>query len=87
MIFLWGAVVGGAFYDLVKEWIKALRNKHPKWRIVIIGKNNIMFAVKWDLTINVVVIPERQKEFEHIKEIDDVIDHIKKQIEDWVNNS
>jgi len=88
IIFLWGALVWWAFYDIVKSWIKALFTKHPDWKIIIRGKGNIMFNVKWDSTVNVLVVPGREKEFENVKNIDDAIEYIKKQIqEDTKNNA
>lgn len=87
IIYLWGAIVSWITYDWVKNWIKALFNKHPNWSITIIWKGNIMFNVKWDLTVNVVVVPDRKREFENIKNIDDAIEYIKKQIQEEAKNN
>lgn len=76
MIFLTTAFVGGAAWDLLKIGIKKLLNKFPQAYITIRGNDSIMYSVKPDLTINVIVVPERAKEFEHIKSLDDLIMHL-----------
>jgi hypothetical protein len=45
---------------------------------VIRDNESIMFAVKPDMSINVVVIPERKSEFDHIKNINDLIIYFKR---------
>ncbi len=37
-----------------------------------------MYTVKSDMSITVLVVPDRVKEFEHIKTIDDLVKHLKK---------
>jgi hypothetical protein len=74
-IFLSGAFVGGAAWDLLKFAIKKLYKKFPKSIITLRENDNVMYTVKANLQINVIVIPDRLKEFKHIKTFDDLINH------------
>lgn len=73
MIFLGGAFVGGAAWDILKLGIKKLFNKFSNIRIVIRDDESIMYGIKSDFSVNVVVVPDRIKEFEKIKSFDDLI--------------
>jgi len=77
IIFLGGACVSGLFWDIVKAGIKKLYKKFKRVQITIRDRESIMYSVKEDFSVGVIVIPDRKKEFEHIKTLDDVIIHIK----------
>jgi len=77
IIFLSGAFVGGAAWDLFKLAIKNLFKKFPQSQLTLRDSDSIIYSVKEDFKINVIVIPERIKEFEHIKTLDDLIEHVK----------
>ena len=76
VIFLGGAIASGITWDLLKAAIKKTYEKFPKSGVTIRDNGPVMYAVKSDLTVIVIVIPDRQKEFEHIKEFDDLAKHI-----------
>lgn len=76
VIFLSGAFVGGAAWDLLKLSVKKLFKKYPKVRIVIQDNSSIMYAIKDDFSVSVIVTPDRIKEFEHIRTIDDMIKYL-----------
>lgn len=73
--FITSSIVGGLMWDLFKTGIKKIFSKFNKAQIIIRDDNSIIYSVKKDLTVSVFVIPERMKEFEHIKNIDDLIKH------------
>jgi len=75
-IFLSSAFVGGAAWDLLKFAIKKLYKKFPKSIITIRDTDGVMYTIKLDLKINIVVVPDRIKEFNHIKTLDDLIKHL-----------
>ncbi len=76
-IFISKAFIVRAAWDLFKIGIKKIYEKFPKARLVIRDKDSIMYTVKVDFTVNVIVVPDRWKEFEDIKTLDDVIEHLK----------
>ncbi len=76
MIFLSGAFVGGLAWDLFKLSIKKLFRKMPKAHVVLRDNNGIMYNVGGDLHVHAIVVPEKQKEFENIKTLDDLKDII-----------
>lgn len=76
IVFLSGAFVGGAAWDLLKMGIKKIYEKFSDARVTIKDKNSIMYTVKKDFTVVVIVVPDRSKEFEHIKTFDDLTKHI-----------
>ncbi len=76
IIYLGGVVVGGLTWDLIKSAIKKTYEKFSKARIIIRDKDSIMYAIKNDFTVVVIVVPDRKKEFEHIKNFDDLVKYI-----------
>jgi len=76
MIFLGGAVVSGLTWDLIKTAIKKIYQKFSKASVTIRDKDSIMYTIKNDFTVVVVVVPDRKKEFEHIKNFEDLTKHI-----------
>lgn len=82
-IYLGGAFLSGAAWDLFKMSIKSLRTKYPKAGIAVRGEEPILFHIKPDQTINVMVVPDRVKEFEHVKTLNDLIKHLKKSNRAW----
>ncbi len=76
IIFLTTAFAGGALWDVLKWSIKELYKKHPKAMVEIRDSDSIMYAVKGDLSITVIVAPDRAKEFEHINTLDDLRKHL-----------
>ncbi|HOX29921.1 MAG TPA: hypothetical protein P5080_02100 [Candidatus Paceibacterota bacterium] len=71
-----GAIASGITWDLLKAAIKKTYQKFSKSGITIRDNDSIMYAVKSDLTVVVIVVPDRQKEFEHIRKFDDLAKHI-----------
>ena len=76
MIFLGGAITSGLTWDLIKSAIKKTYKQFSKARITIMDKDSIMYAIKDDFTVGVIVVPDRKKEFEHIKNFDDLTKHL-----------
>jgi len=76
MIFLGGAVVSGLTWDFIRLAIKKTYEKFSKARITIRDKDSIMYTIKNDFTVMVIVVPDRKKEFEHIKNFDDLTKYI-----------
>ena len=76
-IFLGGAFLGGAAWDLLKLAIKKLREEYPKSGIAIRNQESILFVIRPDQTVNTVVVPERVKEFQHIKTLNDLISYLR----------
>ncbi|MFA5086041.1 MAG: restriction endonuclease subunit S [Candidatus Paceibacterota bacterium] len=77
ILFLSGWAVSNIAWDILKLGIKKLYKKFIHISITIRDSESIMYAIKSDLTINVLVVPDRIKEFEHIKTIDDLVAHFK----------
>lgn len=73
IISLVGIFVSGVIWDIFKLSLKKLFKKFPKAQVTIRDNNAIMYSIKADFSINVIVVPDREKEFEHIKKIDDLI--------------
>ncbi len=76
MIFLAGAITSGITYDLLKIGIKKVFQKFKNTRIAI-RHEGIMFSVSKTGEVNTIVIPERQKEFVHIKTLNDLFLYLK----------
>lgn len=78
IIFLGMSVASGAVYDLLKISIFNIFKKFKNARIRI-HKNaeGLIFGIRSDGSVNVIVVPEREDEFVHIKNIDDLIKHLK----------
>lgn len=68
-----------AAWDLIKIGIKKLHQKFNTARITLRDSDSVMYTVKPDLSVTVLVIPERMKEFEHIKTFNDLVSHLKKE--------
>jgi len=69
-------VAGGLTWDLIKSAIKKTYEKFSKAGITIKDKDSIIYAIKSDFTVVVIVVPDRKKEFEHIKNFDDLAKYI-----------
>ncbi len=69
-------VAGGLAWDLFKLAIKKIYQIFSRVNITIRDKDSIMYAIKSDFTVIVVVSPDRKKEFEHIKNFDDLAEYI-----------
>ena len=76
IIYLGSAIAGGLTWDLIKSAIKKTYEKFSKARITIRDKDSIMYTIKNDFTVVVIVVPDREKEFEHIKNFDDLAKYI-----------
>jgi len=76
IIFLGNVIIGGLTWDLLKSAIKKTYEKFSKATITIRDKDSIMYTIKNDFTVVVIVVPDREKEFEHIKNFDDLTKHI-----------
>ena len=70
-------VVNGLAWDCLKLGIKRTFTKNPRAQIVIRDPDSIMYAIHEDNTVSVIVPPDRANEFEHIKTLDDLIEHLK----------
>lgn len=69
MIVFGGAVISGATWDLIKFGISRLFRKFHEISIVIRDGNGIMFTISKDWKVDVLVVPDRKKEFKHIRNI------------------
>lgn len=69
MVFLGGAVISGITWDLIKLGISKLFRKYPQINITIRDGSGIMFTVSKNGRVVVLVIPDRKKEFAHIRNI------------------
>ncbi len=78
IIFLSGAFIGGATWDLFKVSVRKLLTKFPNAQIIIRDSNSIMYTIKDDNNVMVIVVPDRVHEFSHIQTLDDLIQHLKK---------
>lgn len=76
IIYLGSVVVSGLTWDLLKLAIKKTYEKFSKATITIRDKDSIMYTIKNDFTVVVMVVPDREKEFEHIKSFDDLAKYI-----------
>jgi len=72
IIFIGGSIASGLTWDLIKLAIKKTYEKFPKSRITVRDKDSIMYTIGVDLTVNVRIPPGKEKEFEHIKNFDDL---------------
>ncbi len=84
MIFLTGAIGGGIVYDLLKIGIKKVYEKFKNAKVAI-RHEGIMFSVSSNGEVQAIVLPERQKEFEYIKTIDDLIDYLKQHKQEFAS--
>ncbi|MHB1316376.1 MAG: restriction endonuclease subunit S [Minisyncoccota bacterium] len=72
-------VVSSAVWDLIKVGIKNIHKKFNPARVTLRDSDSVMYTVKPDLSVTVLVVPDRAKEFEHIKTFDDLISYLKKE--------
>jgi hypothetical protein len=82
MIFLGGVVVSGMTWDLIKLGVSRLFKKYPKAHIVIRDQAGIMYAIKHDGKVGVVVAPDRANEFSHIRHIHGLGKHLVEETEE-----
>lgn len=89
LIFLGSAIAGGAIYDALKIGIQKLFKKFEGAGVVIRDSEGIMFGVSPEGKVNAVVIPEQQKEFEHIKTLDDLFAYLSREKNEmgWVETT
>ena len=76
IIYLTGVITSGLIWDLIKSAIKRTYEKFPKAAITIRDEDSIMYTIKNDFTVVIIVVPDREKEFEHIKNFDDLTKYI-----------
>jgi len=76
IIYLASVIVSGLTWDLIKSVIKRTYKKFPKATITMRDKDSIMYTIKNDFTVVVIVVPDREREFEHIKNFDDLAKYI-----------
>lgn len=69
-------LLAGVSWDLLKLGIKKLFNKFNGLRVVLRDKNAIMYSVSVNFNIEVIVVPDKKKEFENIRTWDDLIRHL-----------
>lgn len=75
IISLGGWVASNVAWDLLKYAVQKLYKKFPHTQITIRDDKAVMYTVRPDLTVGVVVPPDRTKEFEHIKVFADLVAH------------
>lgn len=75
MIYLGEFILTGVAYDLLKLGIQKVLKKFQDAKITI-RHQGIFYTVDQAGKVFVCVIPDREKEFEHIQTIDDLISHI-----------
>ena len=71
-------VASSAVWDAIKLGIKKLHKNFKTVRITLRDSDSIMYTVKPDSSVVVLAVPDRMKEFEHIKNVDDLIRHLKR---------
>ena len=76
IIFLGGWIVSNVAWDLFKLGIKQVYKKFTKAGITLYDDKSVMYSVRPDLTVRAIVTPDRTKEFENIKTIDDLVTHL-----------
>ena len=76
IIFLTKSFIESAAWDLFRFSIKKLFKKFPKTDVVVRDTDSILYSIRADFTINIVVTPDRIKEYEHIKTLDDLIKYL-----------
>lgn len=76
IIYLGSVFAGGLTWDLFKSAIKKTYDKFSNAGITIRDKDSIIYEIKSDFTVVVVVVPDRKKEFEYIKNFDDLAKYI-----------
>ena len=76
---LW-SIASWVVYDLFKVAIKKIFDTFKNAKVLVRDKNAITYNIYPDNSVTVIVIPERKQEFAHIKNVDDLIDHLKKEL-------
>lgn len=70
-------IASSAMWDGIKVGIKKLHKKFSNARITLRDSDSVMYTVKPDLSLTVLVVPNRVKEFEHIKNFDDLANYLR----------
>ncbi len=73
MLAIGTGVISSAMWDVIKAGIKKLYKKFNTSRITLRDSDSIMYTIKPDFSVTVLVVPDRAKEFEHIKTFDDLV--------------
>lgn len=79
ILYIGWTILSWVTYDLLKEWIKRFYSKFSNSSALIDSNIWVKFLVNKDLTVKAIVIPERENEFENIKNIEDLLNYINKQ--------
>ena len=79
-------IASSAMWDAIKIGIKKLHNKFKTARITLRDSDSIMYTVKPDLTVTILVVPDKMKEFQHIKTLDDLIIYLKSKSDHVIND-
>jgi type I restriction enzyme, S subunit len=82
-IFLGDLILKGVMWDLLKAGIKKLRSRYPKAGIAIRDENSILYAIKPNEEVAVIVVPDRKQEFTQIKTLDDLIKLLSSSVSVW----
>jgi type I restriction enzyme S subunit len=72
------SVLSSAMWDAIKVGVKKLHKKFNTARVTLRDSDSIMYTVKPDLSVTVLAVPDRMKEFAHIKNLDDLVVHFQK---------
>jgi len=83
--FVFWAIATWVIYDLFKIWIQKIFKKFKNTGIIVRDNHSIMYNIHVDNSVNVIVVPDRKEEFAHIKNVDDLISHLKKENEQEEN--
>lgn len=68
IIFIGSAVASGLVWDLIKLALKKTYEKFPKSRVTLRDKDSIMYSIKNDFKVEVIVIPDRKKKIRTYQE-------------------
>lgn len=77
IIFIGKTIAGGIIYNLLKRGIKKIFHKFSDAEIIVRDSESIMYYIKQNLNVNVVVVPERRNKFSHIETLKDLVQHLK----------
>jgi type I restriction enzyme S subunit len=78
LIFVGSSIAGGFIYDLLKAGIRKALSKFNNASIVLEDQEGILFAIREGEKVNAVVVSDKRTEFDHIKTLDDLIAHLRK---------
>lgn len=73
LIFIGQAVIGNAIYDILKSGIQIFFNKFNEGKVIFRIWNGMMFNINKKGEVKAITFPDKMKEFEHVKNIDDLI--------------